>query len=148
MVMKNNYSYLPGCGTVDAAQNKAVKGILEWAGAHLPEHRADADEQPDQTESAGFSTVMHDIVAEPTTCLGFTCPMSSATCDICKLSKEDVGIENPHVSFEVFAEINRILPMRSVELEPPIDSVFQSWQDARHELYLSAPMERGRRAHL
>jgi hypothetical protein len=134
-----NYSYLPGCGTAEVAQNKAAKSILEWANTHLPEHHADADEPSDQIESVGFSAVMYNPAAELTECLGFSCLMPSHVCDVCKFFKGD------EVS-EAFTEISRILSMGPLEVLPPIKSVVQSWHDARHELYSSAPASRGGRA--
>lgn len=134
-----NYSYLPGCGTAYVAQSKAAKGILEWANAHLPEHHADEDEPVDQVESVGFSAIRDSTADEPTKCLGFACNMPAYICDVCKLFKID------EVS-EAFAGISRIFSMRPVEMEPPVKPVFQSWHDARHDLYSSAPASRGTHA--
>ena len=131
-----NYSYLPSCGTAEVARNKAAKSILEWANAHLPEHHADEDETVDQAESIGFSAVAYDLAAELTECLGFACNMPAHVCDVCKLSKID------EVS-EAFAEISRILSTVPVEMGKP---VFQSWHDARRDLYSLAPASRGAHA--
>ena len=113
---------------------EAVKSILKFAGVHLLARPADEDESSDQIESVGFSAVRQDVPAELTECLGFSCPMSSGICDICKLSL---------VPREVSIEISM---MFSVEPKPPIKPVFQSWHDARHDLYSSATTSRGGRA--
>lgn len=112
---------------------EAVKSILKFAGVHLLARPADEDESSDQVESVGFSAVRQDVPAELAECLGLACPMSSEICSVCKLS-------SPH---EVSIEISRML---SVEPKPPIEPVFQSWHDARHELYSSATTSRGGRA--
>lgn len=136
----HGYSYLPGFDTAVAARRKAAKGILEWANAHLPEHRADADEPFEQVESVGFSAVRYNFAAEPNECLGFACLMPSYICDVCKFSKENREIEDLSF-FLVRFGINRTL---STVLKP----VFQSRYDDQYDWYLPAPMGRGRRAHI
>ncbi len=85
---------------------------------------ADADEALEQVELTGISMATHNSV-KPTECLGYACPMPSDTCNICKLFKGDKEFH----FYQPFTE----------------SRVFQSWHDAQHALYSSAPASRGTR---
>ncbi|MDP2655908.1 MAG: hypothetical protein Q8P17_05405 [bacterium] len=82
----------------------------------------DADEAIEQVELTGISVATHNS-AEPIKCLGYACPMPSDTCNICKLFKGD-------------KESNFYQPFTEKR-------VFESWHDAQHGLYSSAPASRG-----
>jgi hypothetical protein len=125
-----NNSYLPRCGTADAARRKAAKSILEWAGEHLPVHLADADDKPDLNEAEDSSAMVFRLALfepEPTECLGPACPLSSEACDRCRFSESQESLE-PEEASELFGRLQN---------EPV---------DALHDLYQVAPTARGHRA--
>ena len=72
--------------------------------------------------------VAGNIAVEPTSCPGLACLKKSEDCDTCLLSEDF---------------IDKLVRLASMIHVAP---VFQSWQDARHDLYSSAPMARGTRA--
>ena len=128
-------SYLPECGTADAARRKTAKNLLEFAGVRLPVHLADADDAPDLNEMQDSSAMVFRLALfepEPTECLGPACPLSSEDCDRCRFSEGQESLEpDPELeSEEALALFDRL------QYEPA---------DALRDLYQVAPMARGHR---
>jgi len=127
-------SYLPGCGTADAACRKAAKSILEWADEHLPVHLPDADDAPDLNEAEDSSAAVFRFAVfeqEPTECLGPACPLDSEACDHCRFSESQA---NSEPEFFMFVEASALFDR--LQHEPA---------DARRDLYQVAPTARGHR---
>jgi hypothetical protein len=128
-------SYLPGCGTADAAREKAAKSLLEFAGVHLPVHLPDGDDAPDFNEMQDSSAPVFRLALfepEPTECLGPACPLSSEACDRCRFFESQTDSEP---EFFMFAEASAL-----------IDRLQHEPADALRDLYQVAPMARGHRA--
>lgn len=83
---RNGSNGRPKLGTPESFRAKAAESLLDWSARGAPTRFADADEPLDPIERPGFSAVRDDIAAEPTSCLGFACPLPSELCGVnCKL---------------------------------------------------------------
>jgi len=89
MGRKTGFNYLPLGNEAEAARKIAAKNLCEWAGEHLPDIHADADEPFDVNETVGPPTASHNLlILDSDVCLGFMCPEKACVCDRCQIAKK------------------------------------------------------------
>lgn len=162
---RNSSNGRPAPGTAEHARVVAAKVLLRWSARGARVRHADADELKDLLEQKGFSVVRDDAATEPTSCLGFACPLPSAVCGVdCKFRRmvEDNGWETSFIrkrsvrrrawstDFPV-SDQERIferwlsgVPIADV-VSPPLEPFAQTRREALHEFYETATPSRGRR---
>lgn len=160
--MGKNSNYLPPGKEAEVARQIAAKNLCAWAGEHLPETRADADEPFDVNETVGPPTASHNLlILDPDVCLGFMCPAKSCVCDECKLARktdENFGVSDDEIPLLFFGKALSdisdlfLLPsggQMSLGLIGRDDwraTMLDTWYEYEYEQHLPAPMARGARA--